>query len=273
MKLKAILFGLSVLIGSANAGFFDHDKAYYASHLDDADEKIKDCKKAMAIARIDKDKEKVMELMKDEECKAAFDAVKDHKRKIWEEERKARKKKEAEEKAKKKVLYDAEYKKQLAIFKEADYDKFMSLGKQDCEYYYGSSFGSNLSLKDAKCKAWKELQKDKVATAIDKLFSQHQGDELITYRKEVCQKEGYQSANCKLATDAAAKDEKDTIQRLSADKAALKKVFNECSNGVKALRKKMKWTDANALTSSFKCRTAMAAARKFGIFGLSQPMK
>ena len=62
MRLKIILFGLSILIGSANAGFFDHDKAYYASHLDNADEKIKDCKKAMAIACVDKDKEKVREL-------------------------------------------------------------------------------------------------------------------------------------------------------------------------------------------------------------------
>ncbi len=273
MKLKAILFGLSILIGSANAGLFDHDKAYYASHLDDADEKIKDCKKAMAIARIDKDKEKVMGLMKDEECKAAFNAVKDHKRQIWEEKRKAREKKRAEETAKKKVLYEAEYKKQLDIFKEADYDKFMSLGKQDCEYYYGSSFGSNLSLKDAKCKAWKELQKEKVARAMDKLFSLHQGDELIAYRKEVCKKEGYQSASCKLATEATAKDERESIQKLSTDKETLKRVFNECSNRVKEFRKKMKWTEANTLTSSFKCRTAMAAARKFGIFGLSQPMK
>ena len=273
MKLKAILFGLSVLIGSANAGLFDHDKSYYASHMDDADEKIKDCKKAMAIARIDKDKEKFMEIMKDEECKAAFDAVKAHKRQIWEEKRKAREKKEAEEKVKKKVLFDAEYKKQLDVFKAADYDRFMSLGKQDCEYYYGSSFGSNLSLKDAKCKAWKELQKDKIATAIDKLFSQYRGDELISYRKEVCKKEGYQSESCTLATEATAKDERETIQRLSVDKEALKKIFNACSNRVKMYRKKMKWNDANTLTSSFNCRTAMAAARKYGIFGLSQPMK
>jgi len=57
------------------------------------------------------------------------------------------------------------------------------------------------------------------------------------------------------------------------DKVSLKKVFNECSVQVKVFRKKMKWNDANALTQSFKCRTAMVAARDFGIFGLSKPMK
>jgi hypothetical protein len=72
---------------------------------------------------------------------------------------------------------------------------------------------------------------------------------------------------------ATAKDEQDTIKRLSGDKEALKKVFNECSSKVAAYQKKMKWNEANALTQSFKCRTAMAAARNFGVFGFSQPMK
>ena len=264
MKLKSILLGLTIIAISSNAGLFDHDKAYYASHLDDANEKIKDCKKAMAIARIDKDKEKAMELMKDEECKASFDAVKEHKRKIWEEERKARAKKEAEEKAKADAQYKIDYKEQLALQTKMPYAEFYKI-KNSC----GLAFGKV----SAKCKVYQELKLKRKDQAMADLISQHQGDDLIVYRKKTCKEKGFQSAECDLAMGAIAKDEQDTIKRLSADKEALKKVFNECSAKVAAFQKKMKWNDANALTQSFKCRTAMAAARKFGVFGLSQPMK
>lgn len=105
------------------------------------------------------------------------------------------------------------------------------------------------------------------------MIVKHNGDDLIAYRKQTCKEKGYQNINCGLAISAAAKDEKDTISRLKTDKVSLKKVFNECSIQAKVFRKKMKWNDANALTQSFKCRTAMAAARDFGVFGLSQPMR
>ncbi len=120
---------------------------------------------------------------------------------------------------------------------------------------------------------YQELRLKRKDQAMADLISQHQGDDLIAYREKTCKEKGFQSAECDLAMGATAKDEQDTIKRLSADKEALKKVFNECSAKVAAFQKKMKWNDANALTQSFKCRTAMAAARNFGVFGLSQPMK
>jgi len=286
MKLKPILLGLSVIVISANASFFNHDKAYYASHLDDADEKVKDCKKAMAIAQIDQDKEKVMELMKDKECEAAFNALKDHKRKIWEEKRKIREKKEAEEKAKREkkeaeekakrekqeaeekakadAQYKIDYKTELAHQTKMPYAQFYKI-KNLC--------GLTIGKVSAKCKVYGELKRKRRDQAMADLISQYQGDDLIAYRKKACKEKGLQSAECDLAMEASAKDEQDTIKRLSADKTALKKVFNECSTKVAAFQKKMKWNDANALTQSFKCRTAMAAARNFGVYGLSQPMK
>jgi len=273
MKLKAILFVLSVLIGSANAGLFDHDKAYYASHLDDADEKIKDCKKAMAIARIDKDKEKFMEVMKDEECKAAHDAVKAHKRKIWEEERKAREKKEAEEKAKKKVFYDAEYKKQLDIFKVADYDKFMSLGKQDCQYYSRPFYGDVLSLKDAKCKAWKSLQKEKTDEAINNLLTQHPKEKILQYKNETCEKAAYGNPLCDIARKAYEQEKLVAIGRYDSDKALLKKDFNECHENYMRLWTKTKYDDAMKLKKSYTCTMAAEAAQRYGVYGITQSMK
>ncbi len=47
MKLKSILFGLSIMAISANAGFFDHDKAYYDKHPEEAQSKFKLCDKAV----------------------------------------------------------------------------------------------------------------------------------------------------------------------------------------------------------------------------------
>lgn len=264
MKLKSILFGLSILMISANAGLFDHDKAYYASHLDNADEKIKDCKKAMAIARIDRDKEKVMELRKDEECKAAFDAVREHKHKIRKAKYEAEQKKRAEEKAKADAQYKIDYKEQLSLQEKMPYAEFYKI-KDSC--------GLAIGRVSAKCKVYQELKLKRKDQAMAELISKHQGDALIAYRKKTCKEKGFQNAECDLAMGATAKDEQDTIKRLSSNKEALKKVFNECSVQVKAFQKKMKWNDANALTQSFKCRTAMAAARNFGVFGLSKPMK
>ncbi len=273
MKLKAILFGLSILIGFANAGLFDHDRAYYASHLDDADEKIKDCKKAMAIARIDKDKEKFMEIMKDEECKAAHNAVKDHKRQIWEEKRKAREKKRAEEKAKKKILFDAEYQKQLSIFKQADYDKFMSLGKKDCEYYSGPLFGDGISLKDAKCKAWKSLQKDKTDEAINHLLAQYPKEKILKYKNEVCEKGTFGNPLCTLASKAYEKEKLVAVGKYDEDKALLKKDFNECHEKYMKLWTKTKYDDAMKLKNSYTCTMAAEAAQRYHVYGITQTMK
>jgi len=265
MKLKIILLSLSMMTIFANAWFFDHDKAYYASNLEDAEEKIKSCKKEMAIARIDKDKEKFMAIMKDQECEDAFDAVKEHNRKIRKVEYEAKQKKRAEEKAKKEAIFNKEYPEQLATLERMPYAEFYKL-KDSCGYI-------GLSNVSAKCKAYHDIKQKRENKAIEDLISKHNGDDLIAYREKTCKEQGYQNVNCRLALSAAAKDEKDTIVRLKTDKAALKKVFNECSVQVKAFQKKMKWNDANALTQSFKCRTATAAARDFGVFGLSQPMK
>jgi hypothetical protein len=265
MKLRTILFSLSTLVIMANAGFFDHDKAYYDAHPKEAESKFKECDKAMAHAMIDKDKGKFQEIRNDAECKASGKAYREYKNKLWKIEHEAKQKKRAEEKAKKEAIFNKEYPEQLATLEKMLYAEFYMI-KDSCGY---SGFG-NIS---AKCKAYQDIKKKRKKQALEELISRYNGDNLIAYRKKTCKEQGYQNVNCGLAISAAAKDEKDTIARLKTDKVSLKKVFNECSVQAKAFRKKMKWTDANALTQSFKCRTAMAAARDFGVFGLSQPMK
>jgi len=265
MKLKTILFSLSTMVIMVNAGFFDHDKAYYDSHSKEAESKITECDKAMAHAMIEKDKEKYQKIRNDAECKSSRKAYREYKNKLWKVEHEAKQKKRAEAKAKKEALFNKEYPEQLSILEKIPYAEFCLL-KDSCGY-------SVLGNASAKCKAYHDIKQKRENKALEDLISKHNGDDLIAYRKKTCKEQGYQNVNCGLAISAATKDEKDTISRLKMDKVSLKKVFNECSVQVKVFRKKMKWNDANALTQSFKCRTAMVAARDFGIFGLSKPMK
>jgi len=263
MKLKTILLGFFAISTLANAGFFDHDKAYYASHIEDAEEKIKSCKKEMAIARIDEDKDKVMALKKDQECKDAFDAVKEHKRKIREAEYAVREKERAEEKLKKEAQFKIDYKEQLVLQKALPYEDFFKI-KKTC----GLSFGAPT----AECKVYKELKEKRKEQSMVSLISQHQGDALISYRKETCKK-GSQSVDCMIAMDAERKDKEDTIARLSLSKEVLKPIFNECVKKVMPLRKKMKWNEIEKIETSFKCHTAMTAGRSFRVYGFSHLMK
>ncbi len=264
MKLRSILFGLSIMAISANAGFFDHDKAYYDKHPEEAQSKFKLCDKAVAVALGKGDMTLAEKYDKDPECKAAKKSYFEHRRAAQKAKYAAEQKKRAEEKAKADAQYEIDYKEQLELQKKMPYAEFYKI-KDSC--------GLAIGRVSAKCKVYQELRLKRKDQAMADLISQHQGDDLIAYREKTCKEKGFQSADCDLAMGATAKDEQDTIKRLSADKEALKKVFNECSAKVAAYQKKMKWNEANALTQSFKCRTAMAAARNFGVFGLSQPMK
>jgi len=102
------------------------------SHLEDAAEQIKSCKKEMAIARIDENKEKVMVLMKDQECIDAFNAVKEHKRKLEEERYALEKKKREEEQDKKDAQFKIDYQKQLVVQKQLPYEDFVKIKKTVC---------------------------------------------------------------------------------------------------------------------------------------------
>ena len=263
MKINTIILNFLILGVFANAGLFNHDKAYYISHLEDAAEQIKSCKKEMAIARIDEDKEKVMALMKDQECKDAFDAIKEHKRKLQKERYALEQKKREEEKAKKEAQFKIDYQKQLELQKQLPYEDFVKINKA-C----GFSFGTPT----AECKVYRELKELRKQDAVTELISKYQGDDLINYNKKECNK-GRQSPNCDISYYAANKDREDTITKLSLDKEAFKKIYTECSKKIIPLRKKMKWEQINKITQSFKCSTALEAARSYRIMGFGTLIK
>lgn len=263
MKIQTIIIGFLTVSIFSVAGIFDHDKAYYTSHLEDAAEQIKSCKKEMAIARIDEDKEKVMALMKDQECKDAFDAIKEHKRKLQKERYALEQKKREEEKAKKEAQFKIDYQKQLVLQKQLPYEDFVKI-KKTC----GFSFGTPT----AECKVFNELKQIRKQDAVKELMSKYHGDDLINYNKKECNK-GSQLPNCDISYYAANKDREDTITKLSLDKEAFKKVYTECSKKIIPLRKKMKWEQINKITQSFKCSTALTAARSYHIMGFGTVIK
>ena len=265
MKLRYILFGVSVMMLSANANFFDNDKVYYDKHPKEAESKVKLCGKAVAIALGKGDMKLAEKYEKDAECKAAKESYFENLKKIRKEKYEAEQKARAEKIAKEKAQYKIDYKNQLVLQKKMPYEEFVKIQKS-CGFSSSNRFS-------AQCKVYKELKLKRANQAMENLISQYQGDDLIAYKKKICEKEGSQSANCTLAVEARVKDEKETIKRLSNDKEALKKVFNECSVEVGKYQKRRDWDKVKLVTQSFKCYTAMAAARSFGVYGLSKPMK
>jgi len=267
MRLQTIILGLFTISTLSTAGFFDNDKAYYALHLEAAKEKIKSCKKELAIARIDEEREKVMALRKDQECKDAFDVIKEDKQKVRQVKYAIEKKKRAEEKAKKDAQYKIDYKKQLALQKKIPYEDFIKI-KNSCRVSFG--------IPTAECKVYDELKHTRKEQAIKELMTKYQGDALRAYKKKTCHRKNAFSSvgiNCDIAVDAAQKNEEEIIAKLSSDKESFKKVYNECSKQIVPLRKKMKWEKINKITQSFKCSTALTAARNYHIMGFGTLVK
>jgi hypothetical protein len=214
MKLRSILFGLTIMAISANAGFFDHDKAYYDKHPEEAQSKFKLCDKAVAVALVKGDMALAEKYDKDAECKAAKKSYFEHRQAIRKAKYEAEQKERAEKQAKADAQYKIDYKEQLALQTKMPYAEFYKI-KDSC--------GLAIGRVSAKCKVYQELRLKRKDQAMTDLISQHQGDDLIAYREKTCKEKGFQSGECDLAMGATAKDEQDTIKRLSADKEALKK--------------------------------------------------
>ena len=270
MKPTHILAALTLTVLSANAGLFDHDKPYYDKHPQEAQSKFESCKKAFAHAMIDRDKEKIEEIRNDTECKAAQQAYREQRRKLRQAQYEEERKKREEERAKKKVLFDEAYQKYLAKLQPLDYGAFMKTQKEAC----GNTpiFGDNLSVQDAKCKAWQDLQKEKEHAAIDDIIKQHPGDQLIVYEKKSCT--NYSNPNCRIAQIALDKAVNEQKQKYLSDIALLKKDFNDCQKRYAPLFLDGKFMEASKIEGTFKCKTAKEAAMtKYNVYSLIHPIK
>jgi hypothetical protein len=276
MFLKFTVSALALSATVLQAGFFSssHDKAYYLSHPNEAKSKVELCNKAIEVALSKGDMKLAEKYDKDTECKLAKKAYIEYRNTARKAKREAEEKKEAEEKAKKEAAFKAEYNKQLQILKPMDYAAFMKSGAQECINYYPSGiFGSNLSLKDAKCKAWKELEPTKKSEQIESLLKAYPHEKLFEYRDKVCKGNPYGNPTCDMARAAVEKEIENQTKAYLSDKAKLKKDFNSCYKQLNALRIKGKYNIATKLQNSYKCLMPAKAAMKLNIFGYFQPMK
>jgi len=271
MKLNTILLSISAIVMVANAGFFTHDKAYYDAHPKEAKTKFKACDKALAHAMIDKDKKKSQEIINDVECKTAHQAYKEHNNKIRKDKYKAKQNKRALEKKEKKNAFEVEYDKQITQLKDLEYEKFRTLKQEACGNV--AIFGDRLSLKDAKCKAWKDLKQSKENEAVKNLLIVHPNKKIFEYKNQVCKNALYNDSKCELARKAFDKEKKDVIKAYLLDKTLLKKDFNICYHEIITLNKSSKYKESQKLLKSYKCYMASQAAVKLNIHGYYKPMK
>lgn len=284
MKLK--LIALNFLIGSSllQAGFFTNDKEHYDKHPKEAKSKVEMCNKAIEVALGKGDMKLAEKYDKDEECVNARKSYDEYMAKKREAEREAQKRKEAEErakkaqeKAKKEAMYKAEYQKQLEIFKKYDYETFMKVGDKECSHYTGKLFSDNLTPKDAQCKAWDSLKKEKLKKYIDKIIAQYPGDKLVEYVKISCKNQGtpkYNYEKCQIAeralNKAVEKQKKYYLEHIDL----LKKDFNDCHKKFAPLFLDNKFMKANKIENSFKCKSVKDAAMdKFNVYNLLHPLK
>ena len=270
MKVKTILTAAALTIISANAGFFDHDKAYYDKHPDEAQSKFKLCEKGIVTALKSGDMALAEKYDKDPECKAARISYKEHRSEIRKAKYEVERKKREEERAKKQAAFDQAYKEYLAKLQPLEFDAYMAAKKEACDN--APIFGDNLSVQNAKCKAWKELKKEKENAAIDDIIKQHPGDQLITYEKK--SRTDYSNPNCRIAQIALDKAVNEQKQRYLSDIASLKKDFNDCQKKFAPLYLHNKFNEASKIENTFKCKTAKEAAmQKFHTFSLLHPIK
>ena len=270
MNFKPILTILTLSMITANAGFFDHDKAYYDKNPQEAEEKAKLCEKGIVTALKNGDMKLAEKYDKDPECKAARRSYKEHRSKLRKAKYEAEQKKREEERAKKKKIYDEEYNTYLTKLQPLKYDAFIAAKKDACGNM--PVFGNNLSVQDARCKAWEQLRVQKENEAINEIIKQYPEDKLIAYQKETCT--DFMKPSCQIAQRALDKAVNEQKQRYLSNVATLKKDFNECQKRYAPLFLDGKLQEASKIENTFKCKTAKEAAMaKFNIFSLIHPIK
>jgi len=273
MKLKTTTL-LLLTATLLNAGFFSHDKEYYLSHPDDAKAKFESCKQEFVEALKEKDEDKIKDIQADSECRDAESAYNQHKQELYRAKRELEKQQRAKEMAKKKKAYEKEYQAKLEVFKQSDFKSFIAL-KKECQYFSfgGGLYSTNYSPKAAKCKAWKELQKDKEQKELTTLLNKYPDEKLLDYKNQVCKNALYGDLTCDFARKAYEERTKQIVDYYVSRKDKLKQDFNECQHKIDKLNKSSKYQESQKVKDSYKCFMAAQGAMKFRIYGYFQPMK
>ncbi len=266
MKLKQILTIAFLSASLLQAGFFDHDKEYYDKHLKEAKSKADLCDKAVVTALKEGNMKLAEKYNKDDECVAAKKSLDEYKEKQRKAKYEAEKKKRKEKLAKKKALFDAEYKKYYDSYKKADFDTFYK--DERCARVYIDT-GDMLVLLDdskipleAKCKAWKDLKKEKDKAQLEYVIKNYQKEDLIKYMDDKCRIAGGDIRKCNIAREAFKKEVEKQKRFYAEHKGLLEKDFKECHDKLWKFREDGNIKEAQKVSNTYKCKMASEVANK-----------
>ncbi len=250
MKIKQT-FAIALLsVSVLQAGFFDHDKEYYDQNPNEAKSKVELCKKALETAFKNGDMQLAQKYNKDVECVAAKKSYNEYQEKARKAKYAAEEKKRKEEQAKKKLAFDMEYKKYYDSFKKSDFDTY-SKEEMPCarNFYIAGSY----DIKKAKCKAWKDLKKEKAQAQIVYVLKHYQKGALFDYEKKACKTFGL-SYSCRVATQAVQAAVEQQKKYYAEHKSLLKRDFNACYDKFIKLWTNNKFTEASKIKDIYKCQ-------------------
>jgi hypothetical protein len=252
---KLFVSGLFVCVMGVSSGCAEHDTAYYQSNIAEAKEKSEECHKELMSAVEAEDKDRLIALQEDKECRAADRVYRQHKRELarLEEE-----KKRAETKRK----FEEEYKKQLAYYQKIDvYALFEQ--KADCRSFVLSQ--------SAKCKAYKEVYNAKLSNEVETMTVE-KPEILTSLITKSCSGLNFNNIKCIVARDAMNAKRKKAVEHYLSNRNALKVTFNECVDRFRALRDARKFEDARLHLNTFTCSTVGEAARKLRVYSFNKPI-
>lgn len=232
------------------SGCGEHDLTYYQSNLDDAEAKFSECTREIKAAFMSGDEDGLKSVSEDQECKFAEQAIKEHKKKLAKLEREAAKEK-----------FKAELADQLALLASAPYEEFAAISTE-CGFITSTP----------RCKAYKQLEKQRLDDEVKLLLDKHSGSELEALHKP-CAGTWPSTASCNLS-NAALKSAIDTqVSYFVEHREQLVTAFNVCQKEIVSLNRSNKYQEGAKVASKFKCSTASTAAQKLGVYGFSNPIK
>lgn len=262
MNYKMLVIPIAIIFLAACSKY---DKAYYAANIDKAESKSRECNSAMEAAFVANNKEKITSLSEDVECKAAVEVFKKHKAELAKVERELKRKEKEQARLAAEKAFQEKYEQQLSSLKNLSYVDFVESTK-DC-------VGSFSFKKSPICKAYQELKKDFDTKEIAVLKAKYSGEKLEDFRQDQCQGVNYSKLYCALALQAAREQKQEKIEDYLADRASLKKDFNQCQSQYDVLRKANKWGEANASIQTYQCSLVAQAASKLKVYSFNKPIQ
>lgn len=242
----------------------ERDLPFYQANLKEAEVKYYECKLEAQEAGMAFDRDKMMEVIVDPECKAATKAVSKYRQAKEALEYERREEERMVKLEKQRLVFSQEYEAHINTMLAMDIESFYEIDKV-C--------GRGLSFKStAQCKAFYEVKKARVNTELYLLIEKYSGNKLAEFSKKQCKGIGYNEMYCRLSRDAIKKRWQDEVEYYLENRGAMKTAFNKCQSKYTALKDLNKRIEAREYIKTFQCSTVSDAAKKLKVYNFSEPI-